>query len=138
EAFIPSVPIEMPSDTAMVLYSMGVPPAARIPAFTRSDKRRKWKLQGMTSIQVFATPMIGRDKSSSVNPTAFNIALAGARAGPTSISWLLSFHSFGMTSSFTRDSRGLREKRDWLEDSTVRVAPLAHVLQAIFRRGRPT
>ncbi len=98
DAFIPSVPIEMPSDTAMVLYSMGVPPAALMPAFTRSDSRRRWKLQGMTSIQVFATPMIGRDKSSSVNPTAFNIARAGARSGPSSKSWLLSFNSFGITS----------------------------------------
>ena len=41
EAFIPSVPIEMPSETAMVLYSMGVPPAVRMPALTRSDKRRR-------------------------------------------------------------------------------------------------
>src|SRR5438128_8236919 len=97
EAFIPSVPIEMPSDTAMVLYSMGVPPAVLMPAFTRSDNRRRWKLQGMISIQVLATPMIGRDKSSSVNPTAFNIARAGARLGPTSKSWLVSFSSVGIT-----------------------------------------
>src|SRR5512143_765059 len=50
----------------------------------------------MTSIQVLATPMIGRDKSSSVKPTAFNMARAGARPGPTNRSWLLSFNSFGM------------------------------------------
>jgi len=30
-------------------------------------------------------------------------------------------------SSFARDSRGLREKPDWLEDSSVRVAPVVHV-----------
>ena len=41
DAFMPSVPMEMPSDTAMVLYSIGVPPAARMPAFTRSDSRRR-------------------------------------------------------------------------------------------------
>ena len=41
EAFIPSVPMAMPSETAIVLYSMGVPPAARIPAFTFSDRRRR-------------------------------------------------------------------------------------------------
>ena len=29
---MPSVPIEMPSDTAMVLNSSGVPPASRMPA----------------------------------------------------------------------------------------------------------
>ncbi len=83
EAFMPSVPMEIPSDTAMVLYSIGVPPAARIPAFTRSESRRRWKLQGMTSIHVLATPTIGFVKSSSVKPTAFNIARAGARPAPT-------------------------------------------------------
>ena len=34
EAFMPSVPMVMPSLMAMVLNSMGVPPAARIPSFT--------------------------------------------------------------------------------------------------------
>ena len=34
EAFIPSVPIVMPSEIAIVLNSIGVPPAARTPAFT--------------------------------------------------------------------------------------------------------
>ena len=32
EARMPCVPIEMPSHTAIVLNSMGVPPASRIPA----------------------------------------------------------------------------------------------------------
>ncbi|HXC66355.1 MAG TPA: hypothetical protein VN638_02985 [Nitrospiraceae bacterium] len=54
----------------------------------------------MTSIQVLATPMMGRDKSSSVNPTAFNIARAGARSGPTSNLWLVSFNSFGIIAYF--------------------------------------
>ena len=82
DAFIPSVPMLMPSETAIVLYSIGVPPAARMPALTFSDSRRRWELQGITSIQVLATPTSGRDKSSSVYPTAFSIALAkrtGAR-----------------------------------------------------------
>ena len=35
------LPMEMPSDTAIVLYSIGVPPAARMPALTRSDNRRR-------------------------------------------------------------------------------------------------
>ena len=34
DAFIPSVPMLMPSDTAIVLNSIGVPPAVRIPSFT--------------------------------------------------------------------------------------------------------
>src|SRR5258707_9507274 len=32
--FMPSVPIAMPSETAIVLYSMGVQTAARMPDFT--------------------------------------------------------------------------------------------------------
>ena len=39
-AFIPSVPIETPSLTEIVLNSIGVPPAARMPSFTASARRR--------------------------------------------------------------------------------------------------
>ena len=34
EARMPDVPIETPSETAIVLNSIGVPPAARMPCFT--------------------------------------------------------------------------------------------------------
>ena len=34
EPFMPSVPIATPSETAMVLNSIGVPPASRIPSLT--------------------------------------------------------------------------------------------------------
>lgn len=40
EDFIPSVPIDTPSLTEIVLNSIGVPPAARMPAFTCSASRR--------------------------------------------------------------------------------------------------
>ena len=40
EPFIPSVPIVTPSETATVLNSIGVPPAARTPFFTDSASRR--------------------------------------------------------------------------------------------------
>ena len=40
EAFMPSVPIVTPSEMAMVLNSIGVPPAARMPRFTCSARRR--------------------------------------------------------------------------------------------------
>ncbi len=40
EARMPSVPIEVPSETAIVLNSIGVPPAARMPALTCSASRR--------------------------------------------------------------------------------------------------
>jgi hypothetical protein len=65
EAFIPSVPMAMPSEIAMVLHSTGVPPASRTPSFTHSAMRRRWMVHGMISIQECATPMSGRLKSSS-------------------------------------------------------------------------
>ena len=82
EAFIPSVPMLMPSDTAMVLNSIGVPPAARTPSLTCSASLRRCTLHGITSIQVFATPTSGRDRSWSLNPTALSMARAGARSAP--------------------------------------------------------
>src|ERR1700682_3273323 len=83
EAFIPSVPIETPSETAMVLNSMGVPPAARMPAFTCSARRRWLKLQGMVSIQLCPTPMSGLARSSRVKPMACSMERAGARSSPS-------------------------------------------------------
>jgi hypothetical protein len=89
DAFIPSVPIETPSLTAMVLNSMGVPPAALMPAFTRSARALWFQLQGMVSIQAWPTPMIGRSRSSRLKPMAWSIARAAARSGPWSITALL-------------------------------------------------
>ena len=71
EVFMPSVPIVMPSEMATVLNSIGVPPAARTPSFTFSARRRRWKLQGIVSVQVFAMPTIGRLRASSSNPMPF-------------------------------------------------------------------
>ena len=70
EVRIPSVPMVMPSEMAMVLNSTGVPPAARTPIFTCSEMPRRWELQGIISIQVLAMPMSGLRRSSSVNPMA--------------------------------------------------------------------
>src|SRR5579871_6694580 len=83
EAFIPSVPIETPSETAIVLNSIGVPPAARMPCLTRSASSRWLKLHGIVSIHVVETPMMGFARSSSVNPIAFSIDRAAARSGPS-------------------------------------------------------
>ena len=66
DAFMPSVPIAMPSETAMVLHSTGVPPASRMPSFTHSAIRRRCIVQGMISIQLCATPISGLEKSASV------------------------------------------------------------------------
>ncbi len=51
---MPSVPIVIPSEIAIVLNSIGVPPASRTPAFTWSASARKPKLHGIASVQVFA------------------------------------------------------------------------------------
>src|SRR5256884_4060270 len=83
EAFMPSVPIETPSDTAMVLNSIGVPPAARMPAFTFSARRRWVKLHGMVSIQLCPTPISGLLRSSRVKPIARSMARAPARSSPS-------------------------------------------------------
>ncbi len=63
---MPSVPIVTPSETAMVLNSIGVPPAARIPSLTCLASRRRLRLHGIVSIQVLAMPMMGFFRSSSV------------------------------------------------------------------------
>ena len=83
EPFIPSVPIVMPSVMEIVLTSMGVPPAARIPCITFSASFRWFQLQGIVPIQEWATPICGRERSSSLKPTAFIMARAGARSGPS-------------------------------------------------------
>src|SRR5215831_16038857 len=97
EARIPSVPIVSPSEIATVLNSMGVPPASRIPSFTLAESRRRWKLQGMVSIHVLATPIRGRLRSASVNPTALNMERAPARSRPSVIPRLMCLRSICMT-----------------------------------------
>ena len=46
EARIPSVPIEMPSEIAIVSNSNGVPPASRTPALTSSARRAEGEVAG--------------------------------------------------------------------------------------------
>ena len=85
---MPSVPIDTPSLTAIVLNSIGVPPAARMPSLTHSASRRWLKLHGIVSIHVVATPTMGLARSSSVKPMALSIARAPARSGPSVRAWL--------------------------------------------------
>ncbi len=66
DARIPAVPIVMPSEIAIVLSSIGVPPAARIPSFTFAASTRLLKLHGIVSIHECATPTIGFARSSAV------------------------------------------------------------------------
>ena len=82
---MPVEPIVTPSETEIVLNSIGVPPAARMPSLTCTASSRWLKLHGMVSVHVVATPTIGRARSSSVNPIAFSIDRAPARSGPSVI-----------------------------------------------------
>ena len=68
EARMPEVPIETPSDTAIVLNSIGVAPASRIPRLTCGASARWLRLHGIVSIHVVQTPTIGFARSSSVKP----------------------------------------------------------------------
>src|SRR5436190_46710 len=89
EAFMPSVPIAIPSVTVIELNSIGVPPAARTPSFTFSAIFRWFQLHGVISIQQCATPTSGFFKSSSVKPIALKNARAAARSGPSRMVRLL-------------------------------------------------
>ena len=84
EPFMPSVPIVMPSVIEIVLTSMGVPPASRTPCITFSASFLWFQLQGIVPIQLWATPICGRFRSSSENPTAFIMARAAERSVPSS------------------------------------------------------
>jgi hypothetical protein len=70
EYFIPSVPIEIPSEMVMVLKMTALPPAASAPFADSLARRSMWMLQGVTCDQVDAMPIFGLEKSSFLNPTA--------------------------------------------------------------------
>ena len=59
DARIPSWPIEMPSETAIVTNSNGTPPASRTPSLARLASRSSGRLHGVTSFQLDATPIWG-------------------------------------------------------------------------------
>src|SRR5664280_2829691 len=59
EARIPSWPIDIPSDTAIVPNSKGYPPEERTPCLARSANRWSGRLHGVTSFHDDATPICG-------------------------------------------------------------------------------
>ena len=91
EAFMPSVPMEMPSLTVMVPNSKGVPSAWRTPSLAAVAKRSRWTLQGVMSLARLAMATKGWSRSSWVRPIAMSMARAGARSGPSVISELRCF-----------------------------------------------
>src|SRR5439155_16754014 len=82
EVFMPSLPIVMPSEMAMVLNSMGLAPAARMPALTGTASSRNPKLHGIVSSQQLETPTKGLLRSSGVKPIAYRKDRAAARSRP--------------------------------------------------------
>ena len=76
DVFIPSVPIVMPSLIAMVLNSIGVPPACANAVRHLHRQIAQLEIARHRPIQVFAMPMIGFFKSSSCESNGFQIASA--------------------------------------------------------------
>ena len=62
---MPGEPIEMPSETVMVLNCRLLPPAASAPAAAAVARPSRWTLQGVMFDQVEAMPIEGRVKSAS-------------------------------------------------------------------------
>ena len=70
EYFMPSVPIEMPSEMVMVLKISALPPAAFALAAASRARPSMWMLHGVTWLQVDAMPICDFLKSSCSKPTA--------------------------------------------------------------------
>src|SRR5581483_11508316 len=83
EYFIPSVPIEMPSEMVMVLKTTAFPPASFTPNSASNASLSMCMLHGVTMLQVDAMPTCDFLKSSDLKPTACNIARLGARSTPS-------------------------------------------------------
>ena len=83
EYFMPSVPIEIPSEIVMVLNITALPLAWSTPAPAASANLLICMLQGVTMLQVEAMPICGFLKSSLLKPTACSMARLGARSMPS-------------------------------------------------------
>jgi|SRR3990172_994764 len=70
EYFIPVWPIATPSQTAIVLNSNGVPPAARTAFLTALATLSRWTWPGTISLKLLAIPINGLPISSAVSPQA--------------------------------------------------------------------
>ena len=80
---MPSEPIDMPSETVIVLKVTALPRALFTPWATWLASSLMWILQGVTSLQVEAMPICGFLKSLSLKPTARSMARLGARVTPS-------------------------------------------------------
>src|ERR1041384_5658390 len=85
EYFIPSVPIEMPSEMVIVPKMTALPPASLTPTDASTASLAMCMLHGVTMLQVEAMPIWDFWKSSFEKPTACNIARLAARSAPSTI-----------------------------------------------------
>ena len=83
---MPGEPIEIPSETVIVLNVTALPPASSAPMAAASARSLMCVLQGVKLLQVDAIPTWGFWKSLSVKPTACNIARAAALSIPSTTS----------------------------------------------------
>ena len=88
EYFIPSVPIEIPSDTVIVPNICGIAPAFFNASSASVASSFRPILQGVIVEKPLATPTIGLSKSLSPKPTALSMARFGERCVPLVIAWL--------------------------------------------------
>src|SRR5215216_3252781 len=74
EQLIPSVPIERPSLTPIVLKRSPTRPAAWTPSFTYAESRSRCMLHVLPSYHMLQIPTCAFWRSASVRPTPYNIA----------------------------------------------------------------
>src|SRR5882724_2883429 len=80
---MPGEPMEMPSETVIVLKMTLLPPALSAPAAAARASSPMCMLHGVRLDHVDAMPIWGRAKSASSKPTARSIAREGAFASPS-------------------------------------------------------
>ena len=115
DAFMPSVPMEMPSLTVIVPNMKGTPAAARTPSLTFSASLLRWTLHGVTSLARLPTATKGLSMSSSLNPTARSMDRAGALSGPsvTAPLWRFRFIFNSVTIYHSSSSSSSRYSSRW-------------------------
>ena len=80
---MPGVPMEMPSDTVMVLKMTLLAPASSAPMAAASASASMCMLHGVTMLHVEAMPTCGLPKSSDAKPTGRSMARLGACSTPS-------------------------------------------------------
>ena len=82
---MPSVPIDMPSDTPTVLKRIPFTPTASTPSFTFAARSSRCMLQLLPSYQMLAIPICALSRSASVNP----VAKSWAWDAPWDLGWVM-------------------------------------------------